>query len=800
MINVTALNAQFQYSVNVEAFSASNARLSSQSRINSSADDASGLAIATSLNVQSAGLSQAIKNANSAVSVISIADKALNETVAKLTTIKQKAIQAASDEQTLDSRKKIQADINKLVAQINNIARTTSYNGLKLLSGEFTNKQFQVGAYSGETVGLNIDSTEATKVGHLTTADLVVDQAQVGGETRLSIYSANQNVWVDIQSVKLAYDNSPDNSIGALADAINKVAASTGVTAQAIVQSTSNAAVAAGSTGSDFAINGVVVGAITVEANDANGALVNAINQKQSQTGVTASVDQAGFLTLKSDGRAIQVTGETGTTLMGSDLTTLGKIKLFQAGANEIRINDDADVVSLNLTSNVALYGNTTTITDSILTKNSILGSGSTIQAGSTVGFNLSGAAFMRSQFTTTQDSYLVAGSVLGQSGTVIEANSILGGTMKNSATLTVATDSLLKAGSILISRSVLTAGTTVTTGLNTTTGTITAGTTIAADITLSGTQTLLADMLITANSKIASASTLTENSRVDADLALRSNTTITLGMSLNAGSVIGSSSGHRILAGSTIGGKFTISGGWQATQVEDMILKTGSVLISTSTLAKGSTLGGFTGISSPVTIAGDMSLAAGSVIAGGSKIKAGTVLTDDIWGAGGILYKAGTVLTGDLTTSGLNRLDASMTLKANSTLASRSIFAPTATASTGASATTSIENLESYRLSDINVLSQEDAQIAISIVDAAISAITKVKSDLGSSQNQLTSTIANLGTTNTNVLSASATITQINWAEESTTFSQMQVLKQVSQYALSQANADFQSVMRFFQ
>ncbi len=799
MINVTALNAQFQYSVNVESFSASNARLSSQSRINSSADDASGLAIATSLNVQSAGLSQAIKNATSAVSVISIADKALNETVAKLTTIKQKAIQAASDEQTLDSRKKIQADINKLVAQINNIARTTAYNGLKLLSGEFTNKQFQVGAYSGETVGVNIDSTEATKVGHLTTADLVVDQAAVGGETRLSIYSANQNVWVDIQSVKLAYDNSSNNSIGALANAINKVAATTGVTAQAIVQSTSNAAVAAGSTGSDFAVNGVVVGAITVEANDANGALVNAINQKQSQTGVTASVDQAGFLTLKSDGRAIKVTGETGTTLMGSDFTTLGKIKLFQAGANEIRINDDADMVSLNTTAAITTGGDVNTIIDSTIAKDSTIISSSILQAGSTLGFVLAGSGLRQAAITTTQDSTILAGSVLA-STSLIEANTILGGTARVEGDTTVDTESLLKAGSILESGAIFTAGTTLTTGINTTTGSLAAGTTIAADVTLSGDATFLADMLIQANSVIQSNSSLLAGSRIDKDLNLDNHMTLTQTMKLLAGSRIGGVAATNLLDGSTIGGAFTLSG--DAVVTRDMLLKTGSVIESTSVLGKGSTIGGYTKIDSggAATLGGDMTLAAGSVIGSASTIKAGTVLTDDIWGAGSILYQAGTVLTGDLTTSGTNRIDNSMTLKANSVLMSGSTLAPTASASTGASATTSIENLESYRLSDINVLSQEDAQVAISIVDATISAITKVKSDLGSSQNQLTSTIANLGTTNTNVLSASATITQINWAEESTTFSQMQVLKQVSQYALSQANADFQSVMRFFQ
>ena len=74
-----------------------------------------------------------------------------------------------------------------------------------------------------------------------------------------------------------------------------------------------------GTTGADFAINGVTVGAIAVENNDANSALVKGINAKSNETGVTASTTNDGKLELTSnDGRAIKVTGDLGGVAGGT--------------------------------------------------------------------------------------------------------------------------------------------------------------------------------------------------------------------------------------------------------------------------------------------------------------------------------------------------------------------------------------------------------------------------------------------------------------------------------------------------
>jgi flagellin len=107
---------------------------------------------------------------------------------------------------------------------------------------------------------------------------------------------------------------------------------------------------------------------------------------------------------------------------------------------------------------------------------------------------------------------------------------------------------------------------------------------------------------------------------------------------------------------------------------------------------------------------------------------------------------------------------------------------------------------VQKSRLSDIDVTSQEGAQKGISIVEAAIVAINKVKADLGSVQNQLTSTAANLTTTQLNVTSAESQIRDVDFAEESSNFSKMQILMQAGTFAMAQANASSQNVMRLLQ
>ena len=140
-------------------------KIATGNRINKAADDASGMIIAGNLGNQARSIGQAISNANAAISVSQIADGALEESTSIIQTVRTKAIQAANASQSPESRQAIQSDINKLIGQLDAIAQNTSYNDQKLLSGDFVNQSFQVGANAGETITLSIGSAESSQLG-----------------------------------------------------------------------------------------------------------------------------------------------------------------------------------------------------------------------------------------------------------------------------------------------------------------------------------------------------------------------------------------------------------------------------------------------------------------------------------------------------------------------------------------------------------------------------------------------------------------------------------------------------------
>ncbi|ELC4900403.1 flagellin A, partial [Campylobacter jejuni] len=278
-------------------------------RINSAADDASGMAIADSLRSQANTLGQAISNGNDALGILQTADKAMDEQLKILDTIKTKATQAAQDGQSLKTRTMLQADINRLMEELDNIANTTSFNGKQLLSGNFINQEFQIGASSNQTVKATIGATQSSKIG-LTRFE-TGGRITSGGEVQFTL--KNYNGIDDFQFQKVVISTSVGTGLGALADEINKNADKTGVRATFTVETRGMAAVRAGTTSNDFAINGVTIGKVDYTDGDGNGALVSAINSVKDTTGVEASIDANGQLLLTSrEGRGIKIDGNIG--------------------------------------------------------------------------------------------------------------------------------------------------------------------------------------------------------------------------------------------------------------------------------------------------------------------------------------------------------------------------------------------------------------------------------------------------------------------------------------------------------
>ena len=288
--NIAAMNAHRNSVQTNLGLDKSLQALSSGLRINTAADDASGLSIANQLRAQSTGLGQAVNNANDGIGVTQTADGALDEYENIINTIRTKSIQAASDGQNADSRSAIQNDINKLLEEAQNIATTTQFNGQQLLDGTFTDKAFHIGAYADETVGISIGNVKTTSIG---------DYASLkGGATTGAL--ASGDLVVNSMNVGAATIDAKDQ-----ARAINAVTATTGVTAKADTTVVGGAVVGGAIAAGDITINGVDIPAMTIQANDADEALMNAINGLSDQTGVTASLASGAITLNASDGRDI---------------------------------------------------------------------------------------------------------------------------------------------------------------------------------------------------------------------------------------------------------------------------------------------------------------------------------------------------------------------------------------------------------------------------------------------------------------------------------------------------------------
>lgn len=171
---------------------ASLGRLSSGKRLNQAADDAAGLAIADSLGSQASGYGMSIRNANDAISIAQVADGALGQAGELVSSIRVQALQAANGSQSVESRQALQADIQKSLSQLDSLAKNTTYNGQQLLSGGFTDKNFQVGPTANQAVALSLGSIQTKDlgdqaVGSLAEVNVLTDQ---GAQTALGIADA----------------------------------------------------------------------------------------------------------------------------------------------------------------------------------------------------------------------------------------------------------------------------------------------------------------------------------------------------------------------------------------------------------------------------------------------------------------------------------------------------------------------------------------------------------------------------------------------------------------------------------
>ncbi|GET14563.1 flagellin [Ligilactobacillus agilis] len=172
--NTAAMNTYTKYSAAANAKASALEKLSSGSRINTAADDAAGLAISNKMTAQISGMKQARSNAQDGISLLQTAEGALEETQKMLNRMRDLSLQASNGTLQSEDRQEIALEMNTLASNIDAISKNTKFNGLGLFgkggaasgtAATTTSFQFQVGANSGETTSVTIQSMDSTSLG-----------------------------------------------------------------------------------------------------------------------------------------------------------------------------------------------------------------------------------------------------------------------------------------------------------------------------------------------------------------------------------------------------------------------------------------------------------------------------------------------------------------------------------------------------------------------------------------------------------------------------------------------------------
>ena len=425
--NVVSIKAQRNLQSSSAALNRALERLASGSRINTAGDDAAGLAVSEGLRSQVRGLQQAVRNANEGVGFLTTAEGALGQSTDIAQRIRELAIQAANGTLSDTDRTNLNNEVQQLIAQFDQIATTTEFNGVFLLDGSFAQTDLQVGTRKGQTLSFNIGNARASTLGNVAT---------VSGRQHYLGLSALTGLQVSGQTISLLSTSDTVSSSGksysaiALAAAINAVQGATGVAASALTNtmqlndlqfSDFSGTLATGV----FQINGTsIVGSSITSI----GALVTAINNQSNATGVKARLQtgsSSGIELYAADGRNI-------TMALGAAVSTSDFYGVLDASTNM--------QVSTNLATSLAGFSLAWTL--------GFLSTGVTLSAGTTRiatgAIKLTSAtAFTATSGATTSMVFGFAGTTSGASSTAVAIDTSIALSTVALTSQNAATDSL---------------------------------------------------------------------------------------------------------------------------------------------------------------------------------------------------------------------------------------------------------------------------------------------------------------------------------------------------------------------
>ncbi len=734
IVNTNMLALTTQRQMNKAQASQQNAmtRLSSGLRINGAKDDAAGLSIANRMSSQISGLNQATRNANDGISLSQTAEGGLSEINTNLQRMRELAVQSANSSNTASDRIALQQETKQLLQEIQRVASTTDFNGIKLLDGSFQNKAFQIGANAGQTTNISIASAAIKDLGSsansaITSRGMSTDKTNTalnGAAGTNAPAMALGDVILNGVSVGASTADSDTTSFSlgaasaiAKAAAFNKVSAQTGVTATVNANEVQGAEMTAGASGSGrIVINGVATDDITLQdaTTDAAGIanrtnIINAINSMEGRTGVRAidsGDNKTGIKLVAADGRNISlaVTDASLTTAnTGLNITGTGTV-----GTEATNLAD----------SDNAAYGVFTASVTLSSTKEMKIeqGTGDVANAGLTTG-------------TYQAQKAMVMTRQIGNGSAVLNATEAF-------------QSGDFKINGILI------------------------GTSLAADdkYTLPGT----ANPEASAIAKAAAVNKLTSLTGVSAT----ANTTSVKGQAMSNAS----SSGQIVINGMETAVITTTSNTTAADQAETR----------QRVVAAINAISGKTGVTAIDT----------NDAASGIRLEAadGRNITLDFTN-GTTAPGAGTEANFGLQAEGSYSGSISLS-STNAFSIERGTTNRDTNATLGLAVGTYGAGRTGQSLESIDISSQEGAVAAIEAIDNAINAVDESRVNMGSYQNRFTSTVSALQSTSANLTAARSRIQDADFAAESAEMSKAGILQQAGTAMLAQANASSQGVL----
>ncbi|MTW20644.1 flagellin [Allochromatium palmeri] len=370
--NVMSLNAQRNLTKSQGALGQSMERLSSGMRINSAKDDAAGSAIASRLTSQIRGFDQSVRNANDGISLVQTAEGALSESSNILQRMRELSVQSANGTYTSGNRTTLNAETQQLIKELDRISESTNFNGLNLLDGSAGDVKLQVGAEANETISVSIGQLDSKSLGVEDTAGVgSFVRTATGASSDVSAPAANatslgtgdlviNGIAIDgaVAASDTASSAAKSSSAISTAAAINAKSDQTGVTAIVGETSVGGASQAAGSATGTILLNGVQITLqTTADTNTTRSSVVDAINLKSDQTGVTAidtGTADGGVTLVAADGRNIALSNEAGGLTAantglglagaanGNSSITSGTVTLVAEGGKAIEITSGA--------------------------------------------------------------------------------------------------------------------------------------------------------------------------------------------------------------------------------------------------------------------------------------------------------------------------------------------------------------------------------------------------------------------------------------------------------------------------